>query len=501
MKNLFDIVLRKSVNIISSIMVFGVSIMINLFLSPIIINNLGAEMHGYATLANNVAYYFSLIGLAVNSMGVRFVTIAWHGGKKEEARKYYSTILFFDIILACIILLCGIIVSLKLEYLFNVSTNYLIQTKIAFICAFMASAISTVIPVLNSGAYINNSIRSIYFYTILSQIIRLFVVLLLFHIDIKIYYVTISSVISNLLQGALLAFYNKKRVAELKFTIRGISIDCLKAVAKSGIWSMGDTVSSVLISGLNLVYANLMIGEIGMGLLSVATIIPSQFLSLSQYVAQCYMPGMLESFSQNKPKQLENYVLKAQKMTGIILITPIAGFIIFGDSFFRLWLPMRTNQEILIIQKLATILLLPYIICSTTQSCRQINVVYNKIKLPTVISLMIGLLELILIFIAGKVGKLTIFMLAVVTAVALVVKEISANFIYAVMISKIRAKQFLLRMLLIFVLFLIVFFIYSTINSAINITNWAGFFRTIILCGGIGYIVSFGLCRKWIHDT
>lgn len=495
-KKLVGNIFAKGINVISSLMVFGVNIVINLFLSPIIINNLGAEAYGYAMLANNVAYYFSLIGLALNSVNARFVTVAWHNGDKEKACQYYSTTFLGDIILACILLGCGIVFSLKVEYLFNVSEIYVEQVRLAFIFTFVASAISTITPVLTSGAYVNNSIKTIYFYTVVSQVMKLTAVLILFCMDVKIYYVTLSAIVSSFMLNVLLGFYNKKNVLELKFGIKQLNFSCLKDMVKSGVWILGDTVSSVLISGLSLVYANLMISEMSMGLLSVAVTISSQFLSLSQYLTQCYMPGMLEAFSKNDTVRLKECILKSQKAIGLVLMTPLAGLIIWGSSFFGLWLPQRTYGEIEMIQKLSIISLLPYVVFPTTQSFRQINIVYNKIKAPTTSSFVLGIVELLVVFVIGKLGELDVYILACVTAGSLVLKEILSNFIYSNMILRFEVKYVLMREVLLVVLFLLLSVVFYSVNCLFDITGWSNFFAIIMICGILGYAVSMEYGRR-----
>ena len=73
---------RLFINLVSSIVALIVNMGISFFLSPYIINNVGAEAYGFVSLANNFVNYASLLTIALNSMAGRFIAIKIHQGDK-----------------------------------------------------------------------------------------------------------------------------------------------------------------------------------------------------------------------------------------------------------------------------------------------------------------------------------------------------------------------------------------------------------------------------------
>ena len=80
-------------NLISSIIVFIVSMAINFFLTPFILKSLGNEAFGFVGLSNAIVAYAAVVTTAINSVSGRFVAYEWHGGRIESANGYYSSVL------------------------------------------------------------------------------------------------------------------------------------------------------------------------------------------------------------------------------------------------------------------------------------------------------------------------------------------------------------------------------------------------------------------------
>lgn len=83
-----------SFNMIASILSFAVSICISLFITPVIVEQLGSEAYGFVTLANNFVGYATLITVALNSMESRFVSICIYRNDYEGANHYFTSVFF-----------------------------------------------------------------------------------------------------------------------------------------------------------------------------------------------------------------------------------------------------------------------------------------------------------------------------------------------------------------------------------------------------------------------
>src|SRR5690606_37858208 len=80
------------VNLLGSIIAFGANLVINLFLPPYIVRELGIEANGFILLATNFVAYAALFSIALNSMSGRFITIEIHRNNYNKANIYYSSV-------------------------------------------------------------------------------------------------------------------------------------------------------------------------------------------------------------------------------------------------------------------------------------------------------------------------------------------------------------------------------------------------------------------------
>ena len=78
---------------------------ISFFLTSYIVEVLGEEEYGFFTLANNIVNYALIITTALNSMSSRFIGYELHNGRKENARKYYSSVLCGDVVFSLLLII------------------------------------------------------------------------------------------------------------------------------------------------------------------------------------------------------------------------------------------------------------------------------------------------------------------------------------------------------------------------------------------------------------
>ena len=69
---------QTGINFIAQVMAFAINLCVSFFLTPFIIENIGAEANGFVGLANNFMEYAQLFTIAINSMAGRFITIKMH---------------------------------------------------------------------------------------------------------------------------------------------------------------------------------------------------------------------------------------------------------------------------------------------------------------------------------------------------------------------------------------------------------------------------------------
>ena len=100
---------RLAINMAAQLLAFAVNMGISFFLAPIIEAQM-ANTYGFVTLANQFVLYAQIVVSALNTMASRFVTIHIHRGEEQEAREYFSSVFFGNVIMAGIFLLPALVI-------------------------------------------------------------------------------------------------------------------------------------------------------------------------------------------------------------------------------------------------------------------------------------------------------------------------------------------------------------------------------------------------------
>ena len=133
-------------------------------------------------------------------------------------------------------------------------------------------------------------------------------------------------------------YFNAQAVAGLKLNLRKFKWKTLSEVLRSGVWNSVQSLSDLMISGLNSLLTNRFIGTAAGGYLQSSKTIPNYILQLGQQLAQVFSPKFTILYAQGDYDRLVKEAKRSMRLVGFIISTPVAGFIVFGYQFYALWL-------------------------------------------------------------------------------------------------------------------------------------------------------------------
>ena len=122
---------------------------IGFFLTPFIVRTMGEEANGFAQLANNFVLYASLLTVAFNSMGGRFLSVSYHRGEMEKAQRYYSSLLVCNVAIVLVLLPLAAYVVLRLDSLLAIDTAAVGDVKLLFLCVFLNFFVNQFVALLS----------------------------------------------------------------------------------------------------------------------------------------------------------------------------------------------------------------------------------------------------------------------------------------------------------------------------------------------------------------
>lgn len=381
---------KITLNIAANLAVFAITIIISLFVTPIIVEALGGEAYGFVSLAGNFVNYAALATVALNAMAGRFISIEIYRKDFSAANRYFSSVFFANlvIILALIPVFTGVV--LWLEHLIEIPEYLVADVKFAFAVTFLQFLINLLFSRYETATFVTNRLYLNQKNTLIAACMRLAITLLTF----RFFSVRISIFVSATMLGSLFCnvmnlVYTKRYLPELKISRRFFDFSSIKELLSSGVWSLVSKLSSILLDGLDLLLANLFVGPLEMGALALSRTVTTMFYSLRGTLDYPFAPSMTKCFAQGDTAGLVRTVRMGNKVLGIIMIAPIAVFAIYGSDFFALWVPTEDNMMIQILALLAMVNLLA---SACINSVFTLFSVTNRVKLPALVTLLTGIL-------------------------------------------------------------------------------------------------------------
>lgn len=375
------------VNLFSNVLVFGITVLINLGLSPIIVKRLGVEANGFVQLANNFVSYATLISMALNSMSSRFITIELHRKHYDKAIEYYSSTFAGNIVILSILIFPISYVLKNLSSFIDVSQQIYSQVQLLFVFIFINYFLTLCFPLWNISFFATNKVYLQSLGNILSNATRAIALILIFAIfPAKIWFIGITSVFATLILQVW-QFYGKRKILpELKVRFSSVKKEAIFQLVSSGIWNSINQVGVLLFTGVDLLLGNIFINAEAMGIMALSKTIPNLLSGLSSTIMSTFTPNLTILYAQNQTYEIVKEVTKAGKITLILIGIPFAAFISFGESFFRLWMPSQ-NAEL--IQNLALLSSMGMIYSIGIQPLYQVFTVVNKNR-PNSITVLVG---------------------------------------------------------------------------------------------------------------
>lgn len=411
------------INMAASFIAYAVTLGINFFLSPYIVEHIGVEAYGFVGLANNFISYASLITIALNSLAGRFVTVKIYEKDMEGANRYFSSVFIANIIITAFMGLLAAIVLIYLERLIQIPANIFWDVKILFAALFANCLIGTVTSVYTIATFATNKLYLNSMRQIESNVIRAVLTIFLFLVLVpRVCYIGITSLITGVYVVIFNIYYTKKLLPEIQIRRKFFDVKAVWDLVSSGVWNLVTRLGQLLLDGVDLLITNLFINATAMGVLSLAKIVPAAITGIIGNLAGIFSPNFTILYAEKKKEELLAAVKQSMKIMGIITNLPIVILIVCGSQFFSLWQP---TQDALQLQILSVLTCCGFILSGGINCIFDIFTVVNKLKLNSILVCLTGVINAIVVYILLQTTNLGLYAVAGVSSMLSIFKNLT----------------------------------------------------------------------------
>jgi len=424
---------RLSVNMMANMASFAISLLISMWLTPYIINSLGAEAYGFIPLTQQLVNYMSVMTVALNGMASRFFTYAVKSGDRGLAEQYFNTSLVSSSVLAAFIVIPLALMTCFIDKIMNVPDYLLsdVQTSLVlygavFILSLMGTAFGMAMfcenrldisGILSSG---NTVLRS------------LAILLLLYMFAPKMWFVALGTLIASAIYFVQNIYFFRKLLPDISFRPSRFDLARLMELLSSGIWNSVNFIGATLFLQIDLLVANWALGAKAAGEYSALLQLSNLLRGFVASVIVVFNPTMVDLYARKDIHGLVEYSNKAVKITGIMMALPVGLACGFGGQLLALWLGEGFRDY----GFLFGLMTLHLSVNLSVQPLFGIFSAANRVKIPAIVTLAMGMVNFTLAVALSMALDMGAFGIVIAGMTVLTAKNLVFTPIYSSIITK-----------------------------------------------------------------
>ena len=195
--------------------------------------------------------------------------------------------------------------------------------------------------------------------------------------DTKVWYIGATTFLCTLLTSVVNIYCTKHFLPFAKISRKYFDFKKIKDLLSAGVWNSVSKVSNILSEGLDLLVANLFIGDTAMGIISLAKHMPAYILSFTGGISSIFAPQLTINYAKNNMEEIKNDLISSIKILGFITCIPLSIMYAYGDVFFGLWAP---TQDAKLLQTIAIVASLEFPLVLPLEPLWNIFTTTNKVK-------------------------------------------------------------------------------------------------------------------------
>jgi len=389
-------------NLTANIVYFIISLASGLFLVPYFINSLGVASYAMIPLATSFTSYVNLITVSLNTSVSRPITIELQKEEFKKANVTFNTALFGTLGIILLMLPIVLLLSYYSPSFFEVPSNQENATRLLFLGVIIAFLLRAWSSNFGVSIFAYNRLDILNIINAINILVQVSLIILFFKLDSpNLAYIGLAYLIAAIVAFVLTVFFSHRINPHFKINIKDFRRSKANEILEMGGWVIITQIGSLLFLQIDLIVVNKLFGTLAGGEYSIAFMWSSVLRTIASVLISILTPVILTYYIKGKIEELINLAKSAIKLTGFALALPIGFICGFAPQLLSLWV----GPEFVKISPLILIMLSHLVINLPVMLLFDINIAYNKVRTPGIVTFWMGvgnfLLELTLPFVTG----------------------------------------------------------------------------------------------------
>ncbi len=427
-------------NLGSNILLFLTNVLIGIWLVPYLIKNLGVAAYGLIPLVMSLTHYVGLVTVAISGGISRFLTIDLQRGNYDQANKTFNTS-FWSLLIVILLLVPVLVVStFFLPVFFQVPSGQETSFKWLFAGTIGAFLLTTLSSCFSASTVAYNRLDLRNYSHIVRSVSRIIFLVLLFNVfEPSLERVALATLFSSFASFGMNYFYWRKLTPNLEIRPSSFDKKRVRDLTQLGGWILVNQIGSLLFLQIDLIVVNRFWGPTAGG--EYASILQWSMLlrSMAAVLSGVIQPMLMISYARGNMENLVRISKTAVKFMGLGMSIPIGFACGFSEELLNVWL----GPDFIKFSPLLILVLFHLSINLAVTPLFSINLCYNKVKFPGIITLILGGLNVMLAIVIPVVFDIGVYGVALAGAIVLTLKNALFTPWYAARVVGIRPQAFL----------------------------------------------------------
>jgi len=399
---------------------FCTQVVVGIWLVPYLIHHLGTAAYGLIPIAGMLTQYVSLISQSISNAVNRFLTIALQQDEIEEANRIFSTAFFSYLAIGLVQVPLFAVLIYYADSFITIPPLLYNDAIILLICSAGTFLVNLMGSVFGVPLYANNRLdisRSIDISRYLLRVIGIVVLFVVFGPALRYVgyvYLTIS------LALCVIQFIIAKSLAPgLRLGLRHYDRGKIRSLMGMGGWLLVNQVGTLLFLQMDVWICNRFVGPEAAGEYAAVLQWPTLIRHGGAIISSVVAPMIMIYYARSEIVQLIQLSKMSVRVLSLVLAIPIAIICVFSPALLRLWL----GESFTSLAPLMVIMLCHLVINVGAMPLFNIQVAMNKVRVPALVILFMGILNLFLAISFIKYLNWGIYGVAIAGAIVLTVKN------------------------------------------------------------------------------
>lgn len=384
---------RFSKNIISNIIYFILNIIIGLALVPFFLDTLGPTAYALIPLATSVTSYVTILIDSLNLSITRFLTLDLQMGDMQKSNITFNSALFGVIIISLVMVPIIILISWVCMHIFDIGEQAASSAFLLFVLVFGASLVRLWSTGFMTTLFAYNRLDLRNYVNICNILTQLIIVIGIFTLfGPSLVTVGLSYFIAAIITVVLSRIFALNICPFLKIDIRSIAKKQIIEMSKTSGYAIVNQLGYLFRLQLSLIIVNLFYGAVLETQFSLALMWFNLLSTISGLLMNQFTPLLYFYSSSNDIDSLEKSGITIMRMVGVLMVLPVGLVCLYASQLMTIWV----GAEYAFLAPLIWLLIIPLVVRIPGNCVFPIVVAYNKVQIAAIVSISIGILNLIL---------------------------------------------------------------------------------------------------------